>query len=79
MANGTPTLWFGWSGEVIESGSVTTSQITQDHRAYVITDLSHADHDEYYNGFANLVHCGIDHEWWPDEARLSDSLPRVAA
>jgi trehalose 6-phosphate synthase len=55
MANGTPTLWFGWSGEVAESGSVTTSQITQDHRTYVITDLSHADHDEYYNGFANRV------------------------
>jgi trehalose 6-phosphate synthase len=55
MANGTPTLWFGWSGEVVESGSVTTSQFTQDHRTYVTTDLSHADHDEYYNGFANRV------------------------
>jgi trehalose 6-phosphate synthase len=54
-ANGTPTLWFGWSGEIVASRSVTTRQIEQDNRTYVITDLSHADYDEYYNGFANRV------------------------
>jgi trehalose 6-phosphate synthase len=54
-ANGTPTLWFGWSGEIVESGNVTTRQIEQHDRLYVVTDLSHADHEEYYNGFANRV------------------------
>jgi hypothetical protein len=29
--------------------------------------------------YTRCPHCGIDHAWWPDEARLSDSLPRVAA
>jgi trehalose 6-phosphate synthase len=53
--NGTPTLWFGWSGEIVEAGSVSTRQVEQDNRIYVITDLSHVDHDEYYNGFANRV------------------------
>jgi hypothetical protein len=29
--------------------------------------------------YTRCPHCGIEHAWWPDEAWLSDSLPRMAA
>ena len=41
--------------------------------------------DESFHNLPDVVvytrcpHCGIDHAWWPDEARLTESLPRVAA
>jgi trehalose 6-phosphate synthase len=53
--NGTPIVWYGWSGEIVESENVTTLQVEHNDRLYVTTDLSHTDHNEYYNGFANRV------------------------
>ena len=38
--NGTPTLWFGWSGKIVEAESVSTRRVEQRNRAYVVTDLS---------------------------------------
>jgi hypothetical protein len=29
--------------------------------------------------YTRCPHCGIEHAWWPDEAWLTDSLPRIAA
>ena len=29
--------------------------------------------------YTRCPHCGIDHAWWPDEAWLTDRLPRKAA
>lgn len=57
-----PGIWFGWSGKV--SGSVNkpsgsdnieTKSIDRGGFSYVVTDLTEADHREYYSGFANRV------------------------
>ena len=48
-------VWFGWSGNVGEAGQLKTTSITHKNVTYVVTDLSKADHHEYYNGFANRV------------------------
>jgi trehalose 6-phosphate synthase len=48
-------VWFGWSGNVGEANQLKTTSITQKKVTYVVTDLSKADHHEYYNGFANRV------------------------
>lgn len=50
-----PSLWFGWSGNIVEAAKVRTQCTEQGRRTYVVTDLSHEDHEEYYNGFANRV------------------------
>jgi trehalose 6-phosphate synthase len=50
-----PSVWFGWSGNVVEAGKVVTQRIDQGRHAYVVTDLSEEDYQEYYNGFANRV------------------------
>lgn len=50
-----PSVWFGWSGNVVEAGKVATQRIDQGRHAYVVTDLSEEDYQEYYNGFANRV------------------------
>jgi trehalose 6-phosphate synthase len=48
-------LWFGWSGRVDDSGSTESTITVRDNITYVTTDLSSADYQEYYNGFANRV------------------------
>jgi trehalose 6-phosphate synthase len=61
----TDGLWFGWSGEEVES---FTGEIDYRHDAGVTTatiDLEAQDTDEYYNGYANrtlwpLFHYRID-------------------
>jgi trehalose 6-phosphate synthase len=50
-----PSVWFGWSGNVVAADRVTTQRIEQGRRDYVVTDLSEEDYQEYYNGFANRV------------------------
>jgi trehalose 6-phosphate synthase len=51
-----PGLWFGWSGTVASNRKdVETKTIVQGKLAYVVTDLSDEDYQEYYNGFANQV------------------------
>ena len=46
-------LWFGWSGETVET---FTGELTHQDRAGVkvaLVDLEAQDVDEYYNGYAN--------------------------
>lgn len=50
-----PSVWFGWSGNAVEPDNVATQRIEQGRHAYVVTDLSEEDYQEYYNGFANRV------------------------
>ena len=50
-----PSVWFGWSGNVVDADHVVTQRIEQGRHAYVVTDLSEEDYQEYYNGFANRV------------------------
>ncbi|HEX2446765.1 MAG TPA: alpha,alpha-trehalose-phosphate synthase (UDP-forming) [Methyloceanibacter sp.] len=49
------SVWFGWSGNVVEAEKIVTQTIERGKAAYVITDLSDEDFQEYYNGFANRV------------------------
>jgi len=44
-------LWFGWSGEVGETAAPKVE--TSGRVTYATVDLSQADYDEYYSGFAN--------------------------
>ena len=52
-------LWFGWSGQVVASGEAGADAPPKLHRAGDTTlatvDLSQADHDAYYLGYANGV------------------------
>lgn len=50
-----PSVWLGWSGNVVEADKVATQRIEQGKHAYVVIDLSEEDYQEYYNGFANRV------------------------
>ncbi|WP_426688609.1 alpha,alpha-trehalose-phosphate synthase (UDP-forming) [Rhodanobacter ginsengiterrae] len=46
-------LWFGWSGRI---GADTAAELHQVHDGkvdYATVDLSRADHDDFYTGFAN--------------------------
>jgi len=50
-----PSVWFGWSGNVIQADMVATHTLERSGTTYVVTDLSEEDYQEYYNGFANRV------------------------
>jgi trehalose 6-phosphate synthase len=50
-----PTVWFGWSGNVVRADAVATQTVERSGTSYVVTDLSKEDYQEYYNGFANRV------------------------
>jgi trehalose 6-phosphate synthase len=50
-----PGLWFGWSGGVSTDEDVVTKAVQRGGLSYVVTDLTDADYQEYYNGFANRV------------------------
>ena len=50
-----PSVWFGWSGNVVDAGKVITQTVERANTTYVVTDLSEEDYQEYYNGFANRV------------------------
>jgi trehalose 6-phosphate synthase len=54
-----PCVWLGWSGEV--SDTPRTQTIVQGRNSFIVTDLTAADFDEYYNGFANRVLWPIFH------------------
>jgi trehalose 6-phosphate synthase len=49
----TQGVWFGWSGKVASPGPAST--IEHEGVTYVTIDLGKADHQEFYNGFANGV------------------------
>jgi len=46
-------IWFGWSGEVVETTNSSIHRIEQDGITFATIDLGVEDHDNYYNGFAN--------------------------
>lgn len=48
-------VWFGWSGRVVPQDAIETRTVGGQNPTFVVTDLTAADHDEYYNGFANRV------------------------
>ena len=50
-----PGIWFGWSGKIDDSPNGEPVTAVRDNITYVVTDLSTADYQEYYNGFANRV------------------------
>ena len=50
-----PGLWFGWSGKIDDGPAVEPETVERDNVTYTVTDLSTADYNEYYTGFANRV------------------------
>lgn len=48
-------IWFGWSGKVAAHGKISAQQVVHDRITYITLDLSKENHQEYYNGFTNLV------------------------
>ena len=52
-------MWFGWSGQVLQAGESGADAPPQLHRAGATTlatvDLTQADYDAYYLGYANSV------------------------
>jgi trehalose 6-phosphate synthase len=48
-------LWFGWSGRVASRTDASVRSVTQGDVTYITTDLTRADYQEYYNGFANRM------------------------
>ena len=58
-------MWFGWSGKVGREDSGRLHEQDAGDVRYVTMDLNRADHDAYYNGFANrtlwpLLHSRLD-------------------
>jgi trehalose 6-phosphate synthase len=52
-----PGIWFGWSGNVARerTDDLSTTTITRRDLTYIVTDLTEADYQEYYSGFANRM------------------------
>ena len=48
-------LWFGWSGRIASKSDVTIREVESGGVTYITTDLTRADYQEYYNGFANRM------------------------
>jgi trehalose 6-phosphate synthase len=53
QANG--GLWFGWSGEVVDTLPAALRTVTRGNITYALTDLSTAEHDLYYAGYSNAA------------------------
>ncbi|HEX4532944.1 MAG TPA: trehalose-6-phosphate synthase [Rhizomicrobium sp.] len=48
-------VWLGWSGEVSPDNNIHTRTVKSKGNTYIVSDLTEADYQEYYNGFANKV------------------------
>ncbi|MGO9025858.1 MAG: alpha,alpha-trehalose-phosphate synthase (UDP-forming) [Beijerinckiaceae bacterium] len=48
-------VWFGWSGKINDEQPGELRVVRRHKLDYVVIDLSDADFQEYYNGFANRV------------------------
>ena len=48
-------LWFGWSGKTTTKTEVSVRSVEHGGVTYMTTDLTRADYQEYYNGFANRM------------------------
>lgn len=58
-------IWFGWSGETVESGAPVPKVFRTGNITYITIDLAQADFDRYYSGFSNralwpLFHYRLD-------------------
>jgi trehalose 6-phosphate synthase len=58
-------VWIGWSGRVVGKGEPVIHTIENGGMSFVTTDLTRADYDEYYLGFANrslwpILHYRLD-------------------
>lgn len=49
----TKGLWFGWSGDLVESEARGVRMITEDGVDYALADLTTAEHAGFYLGYAN--------------------------
>jgi len=74
-------IWFGWSGETIESGTPIPKVVRTGNITYITIDLLQSDFDRYYGGFANrtlwpLFHyrldlSSFDREWYVAYRRVN--------
>ena len=46
-------VWFGWSGEIVETAPAVPKVVNSGKIIFVTVDLAKRDHDEYYTGYAN--------------------------
>ncbi len=58
-------VWCGWSGETVESEPDTLKILEDGNITYATLDLTQADYEQYYNGYANrslwpLMHYRLD-------------------
>ena len=80
-------MWFGWSGKVVDNPSSQPAVTDVGPITYATLDLSAAEHDEYYNGYANrtlwpLFHYRIDiaafdRSFYPGYQRVNAKFARV--
>ncbi|SDU37368.1 trehalose-6-phosphate synthase [Stappia sp. ES.058] len=79
--NATGGIWFGWSGEISEEGTFGNLKTGGNKKVSLQTlDMTQADHDEFYVGFANktlwpVLHYRLDLAVF--DRRLEDGYRRV--
>ncbi len=74
-------IWFGWSGETIETGTPIPKVFRTGNITYITIDLPQADFERYYGGFANrtlwpLFHyrldlASFDRDWYVSYRRIN--------
>jgi trehalose 6-phosphate synthase len=74
-------IWFGWSGETIETGTPIPQVVRTGKITYITIDLLQADFERYYGGFANrtlwpLFHyrldlSSFDRDWYVGYRRVN--------
>jgi trehalose 6-phosphate synthase len=74
-------IWFGWSGETIETGTPIPKVVRTGNITYITIDLLQADFERYYGGFANrtlwpLFHyrldlSSFDRDWYVGYRRVN--------
>jgi trehalose 6-phosphate synthase len=74
-------IWFGWSGETIETGTPIPQVVRAGNITYITIDLLQADFERYYGGFANrtlwpLFHyrldlSSFDRDWYVGYRRVN--------
>ena len=77
-------IWFGWSGETPEAAPPMPKVFRTGNITYIQTDLSTANHDRYYSGFANrtlwpLFHyrldlCSFERDWYSAYRRVNQQF-----
>jgi trehalose 6-phosphate synthase len=74
-------IWFGWSGETANSGTLVPKVVRTGNITYITLDLIQAEFDRYYGGFANrtlwpLFHyrldlASFDRDWYVSYRRVN--------